>query len=106
MTLAVAAGVMLLWGGGCKRLTYITVYRVFHQKEPGDTPAWKKQHDIQYEDATSCVGKIDPHKQTLVDLEYFVHELRNKEHDMTIFINANQNDRRCYRTQGHVQHFE
>jgi hypothetical protein len=37
--------------------------------------------------------KIDPHKQTFIDLEYFVHEFRKKEHYVAIFINANQNDR-------------
>jgi hypothetical protein len=37
--------------------------------------------------------KIDPHKQTLADLEYFVHELRYKEHGVAIFIDANQNYR-------------
>jgi hypothetical protein len=47
-----------------------------------------------------------PHKQTLVDLEYFVNDLRQKEHDMAIFIDENQNDRRCYRPQGHDKHFE
>jgi hypothetical protein len=52
------------------------------------------------------VGKIDPHKQTLVDLEYFIHELRNKGHDVAIFIDANQNYRRCYLPQGHKDHFE
>jgi hypothetical protein len=48
--------------------------------------AWKQQHNIQYEDDTARVGKIDRHKQTLVDLEYFVRKLRNKEHDVAIFM--------------------
>jgi hypothetical protein len=97
-----------LWEGrgGRKRLTYITLYRVFDQNDPGDTTAWKQQHHIQYEDDTARVRKIDPHKQTFVDLEYFVHELRNKEHYITICIDASQNDRRCFRPQGHAQHFQ
>jgi hypothetical protein len=41
-----------------------------------------------------------------VDLEYFILEIRNKEHDVAIFIDTNQNNRRCYRPQGHVDHFE
>jgi hypothetical protein len=89
-----------------KRLTYITVYRVCDQKDPGDIMAWKQKQNIQYEYDTVRVGKIDPHKQTLVDLEYFVDDLRNKGHDVEIFIDANQNDRRCYRLQGHADHFE
>jgi hypothetical protein len=40
-------------------------------------------------------------------LEYFIqHELRNKGHDVAIFIDANQHDRRCYRPQRHADHFE
>jgi hypothetical protein len=66
----------------------------------------KHQHNIQYEDDTARVGKIDPHKQTLVDLEYFVNELRNKGHNVAILIDANEHNRRCYRPQGHVDHFE
>jgi hypothetical protein len=105
--LDVVAGVMShMRGSGGKRLTYITVYRVCDQKYPGDITAWKQQHNIQYEDDTACVGKIDSHKQTLVDLEYFVHELIHKFHDVEIFIEANQNDRQCYRPQGHADHFE
>jgi hypothetical protein len=95
-----------VWGEGGKRPKYISVYIVCDQKDPGDTTAWKQQHNIQYADDTTRVGKIDQHKQTLVDLEYFIHELRNKGHDVGIFIGANQNERRCYRPQGHTDHFE
>jgi hypothetical protein len=52
------------------------------------------------------IGNIDPHRQTLVDLEYFVTNLRNIEHDVAIFIDANQNDKRCYRPQGYNKQFE
>jgi hypothetical protein len=43
---------------------------------------------------------------TLVDLEYFVNNLRNKEHDVAIFIDAHHNDKRFYRPQGHDKQFE
>jgi hypothetical protein len=77
-----------LWRKMGYRLTCITVSRVCDQKDPGDTTAWEQQHNIQYEDDTSRVGKIVPHKHTLVDLEYFVQELKNKGHDMEIFIDV------------------
>jgi hypothetical protein len=86
-------------GKGGKILTYITVYRVCDQIDPGDTTAWKQQYNIQYEDESACTGNIDTHKQTLVYREYFVSDLRHKEHDVAIFIDANQSDRRCYRPQ-------
>jgi hypothetical protein len=93
-------------GKGGKRLTYITVYRVCDQTDPGDTTTLKQQYNIQYEDESARIGNIDLQKQTFVDLEYFVNDLRHKEHDMAIFIDANKNDRRCYRPQGHAKHFE
>jgi hypothetical protein len=109
MALVVDDGATLLMGEGGE-LNYITVYRVWDQNDPVDTTTWKQQHNIQYkdedEDETACVRKIDPHKLTLVDLEYFVHELRNKEHDVGIFIDANQNSRQDFRPQGHAQHFQ
>jgi hypothetical protein len=78
---------------GGKRLTYITVYRVCDQTDPGDTTAWRHQYNIKYEDESARIGNIDPHKQTLVDLKYFVKDLRHKEHDVAIFIDANHNDK-------------
>jgi hypothetical protein len=97
----------ITYGGKCgKRLTYITVYRVCDQTDPGDTTAWKQQYNIQYEDESARICNIDPHKQTLVDLECFVNYLRHKEHDVAIFIDANQNDKRCYRPQVHDKQFE
>jgi hypothetical protein len=97
----------ITYGGKCgKRLTYITVYRVCDQTDPGDTTAWKRQYNIQYEEKSARIGNIDPHKQTLVDLEYFVTNLRNTVHDVAIFIDANQNANLCYRPQGHDKQFE
>jgi hypothetical protein len=37
-------------GKGGKRLTYIAVYRVCDQTDPGDTTAPKQQYNMQYED--------------------------------------------------------
>jgi hypothetical protein len=34
---------------------------------------------------------IDPHRQTMVDLEYFVRELRDEGHEVVVFLDANQN---------------
>jgi hypothetical protein len=93
-------------GEGRKMLTCATVYRVCDKKDQGETTAWKQQHNIHYKDETARVRKIDPHKQTLVDLQYFVYKLRNKEHNVAIFIDANQNNRRCYRPQCDAQHFQ
>jgi predicted AAA+ superfamily ATPase len=55
--------------------------------------AWKQQHNIYYEDKVASTGNIYTHKQTVVDLEYFVNDLRNKEHDMAIFIDTTQHEK-------------
>jgi hypothetical protein len=52
------------------------------------------------------VGVIDHHRQTMVDLEYFVKELRDEGHEVVVFMDANQNVSRCYRPQTHDRKFK
>jgi hypothetical protein len=52
------------------------------------------------------VGSIDPHRQTMVDLEYFIRELRDEGHEVVVFLDANQNESRCYRPRTHDQKFK
>jgi hypothetical protein len=42
----------------------------------------------------------------MVDLEYFVKELRDEEYEVVIFMDANQNESRCYRLQTHNLKFK
>jgi hypothetical protein len=77
-------------GKGSKLITYISAYRVCNQTNPGDTTAWRQQKQIQYSDESARVGPIDPHRQTMVDLEYFVREIRDKGHEVVVFLDANQ----------------
>jgi hypothetical protein len=60
---------------GSKLITYISAYIVCNQTNPGDTTAWRQQYQIQYSDESARVGSIDPHRQTMVDLEYFFRKL-------------------------------
>jgi hypothetical protein len=82
------------------------VYRVCNQTNPRDTPTWRQQYQIQYADESARVGSIDPHRQTMVDLEYFVRELRDEGHEVLVFMDANQNKSRCYRPLIHDQKFK
>jgi hypothetical protein len=52
------------------------------------------------------MGSIDPHRQTVVDLEYFIRELRDKGHAVVFFLDAHQNESRCYRPQTHDWKFK
>jgi hypothetical protein len=42
----------------------------------------------------------------MVDLEYFVKELRAEGHEVVVFMDANQNESRFYRPQTHDQKFK
>jgi hypothetical protein len=81
-------------GKGSKIITYVLAYIVCNQTNPGDTTAWRKQYQIQYYDESARVGSIDPHRQTMVDLEYFGREIRDKGHEVVVFMDANQNESR------------
>jgi hypothetical protein len=59
------------YGGKCSNIvTYISNYRVCNQINLGDTTAWRQQYQTQYVDETARAGEIDPHIQTMVDIEY------------------------------------
>jgi hypothetical protein len=55
-----------------KHITVINAYIVCSQRESGDTTASGKQQCIQYADEELRPYVLDPHKQTLIDLQYFV----------------------------------
>jgi hypothetical protein len=83
------------YGGKCSKLiTYISAYKVCNQTNPGDTMAWRQQYQTQYVDESARVGAIDLHRQTMVDLEYFVKELRDEGHAVVVFMDGNQNESR------------
>jgi hypothetical protein len=77
-------------GKGSKLITQASAYRVCNQTDPGDTTTWRQQYQTQYADESARVGAIDPHKQIMVDLEYFVKELRDEGHEVVVFMDANQ----------------
>jgi hypothetical protein len=49
---------------------------------------------------------LDPHRQTMVDLKYFLKELRDGGHEIVVFMNMNQNETRCYGPQTHYRRFK
>jgi hypothetical protein len=60
------------------KITVINAYRVCSQSDPGDTTASQQQQCIQYADDELRPYVLDPHKQTLIDLQYFVQELQKQ----------------------------
>jgi hypothetical protein len=52
-----------------KHITVINAYRVCSQRDPGDTTASRQQQCVQYADEELRPYVLDPHKQTLIDLQ-------------------------------------
>jgi hypothetical protein len=71
-------------------------YRVCSQRDPGDTTAYKQQQCIQYADDELRPYVLDPHKQTIINLQYFVQELQQEGEEVILFLDANQDDQQMY----------
>jgi hypothetical protein len=61
-----------------------------------------QQHTIQYADEELRPFILDPHRQTIIDLDQFVQELKDKGHHILIFIDANEDEQHQFQEQGHV----
>jgi hypothetical protein len=106
----------VLWSGkdptGCGRWTYVclgkndkmfaivTVYRVGHNHYAGEATAFQQQYRTQYADETARV-EISPHKQTMIDLEYFREELKTDGFQVVVFIDANETLDHRFRSHNH-----
>jgi hypothetical protein len=58
-----------------KHITVINTYRVCSQREPGDTTSSKQQQCVHYADEELIPYVLDPHNQTLIDMQYFFQAL-------------------------------
>jgi hypothetical protein len=100
---------------GCCRWSYITyaakegnkvaifsAYRVCKQTNPGDLTSSEQQLGIMYEDKELRSYLVDPHKQTLVDLKYFVEKLKATGHAALILMESNQSEEHAYQQQTHT----
>jgi hypothetical protein len=99
---------------GCGRWLYITLalkedkflklvsaYRVCDQTNLGNTRASAQQYKIQYEDEELRPFLLNPHRQTLIDLEYFVKDLKDANNEVLIFLDANENETHQLQAQTH-----
>jgi hypothetical protein len=72
-----------------KFLTLVSAYRVCDQTNPGNTTASAQQYKIKYEDEELRPFLLSPHQQTLIDLEYFVKDLKDANHEVLLFMDTN-----------------
>jgi hypothetical protein len=99
---------------GCDRWSYLTytakegkekttvlVYRVCKQTHPGDLTSSKQQLGIKYEYEELQPYLVDTHKQTLIDLQYFVEKLKANGHEVLILMDANQAKEQTYQPQAY-----
>jgi hypothetical protein len=73
-----------------KHITVINAYRVCSQRDLGDTTAYRQQQCVQYAYEELIPYVLDPHKQTLIDLKYFVQKLLQGGDEVILFLDANQ----------------
>jgi hypothetical protein len=76
-------------GKNDKKFAIVTFYRVGHNHNTGDAMAFQQQYRTQYADETARV-EINPHKQTMIELEYFTGELKTDGFEVVVFVDANE----------------
>jgi hypothetical protein len=87
-------------GKNDKKFAIVTVYRVGHNRNAGDATVFQQQYRTQYADETARV-EINPHKQTMINLEYFTEELKTDGFEVVVFIDAYEPIDHRVRTQNH-----
>jgi hypothetical protein len=88
-----------------KKMTIISAYRVCKQTNPGDLTASKQQLGILYEDEELRPYLVDPHKQTLIDLQFHIDKLKADGHEVLILMDANKAEEQVYQAQTHNEKF-
>jgi hypothetical protein len=84
-----------------KFITLVSAYHICDQTNPGNTTASARQYTIQYENEELRLFLLNPHWQTLIDFEYFVKDLKDANHDVLIFLDANENETRHFQAHTH-----
>jgi hypothetical protein len=88
------------------KITVISAYRVGNPTSGSKTGSLQ-QETIQYADEELRSFLVDPYKQTLIDLQYFVQELQSQDlqHEVIVIIDANQDEDQQYCDQGHTAQY-
>jgi hypothetical protein len=85
-----------------KKITVISAYRV--GKPTSGIKTASIQHDtIQYAEEELIPLMVDPYKQTLIDLQYFVQELQSQDLQHGVDVNKYEDQKYC--DQGHTTQY-
>jgi hypothetical protein len=91
-------------GKGKKKLAIVSVYHVGKHSNPSQATSSSQQLRTQYVESSARVD-IDPFKQTLIDLEYFILDLKGRGYEVAKVIDASKTEDRNARPQPHSQQF-
>jgi hypothetical protein len=80
-------------------MTFITVYHFCKQHEFGPKTTYMQQYIIQYSDEELRPFIIDPHRQTIIDMEHFLQEPKDKRHHILMFIDAKEDEQHQFHEQ-------
>jgi hypothetical protein len=83
------------------KVSVVSCYRVCNQTNPGSTTASNQQHGIMYADEELRPFMMNPHHQTMIDIQYFVQNLQEKGHEIIVMIDTNQSEGQYYQSQLH-----
>jgi hypothetical protein len=64
-----------------------------------------QQYKIQYEGKELRPFLLNIHRQTIIDLEYFVKDLKDTNHEVMILLDANENETHQFQAQTHDAKF-
>jgi hypothetical protein len=56
------------------KVSVVLCYRICNQKNPGETTASNQQHGIMYADEELRPFMMNPHHQTMIDIQFFVQD--------------------------------
>jgi hypothetical protein len=87
------------------KVSMVSCYIVCNQTNPGATAASNQQHGIMYADEELHPFMMNPHHQTMIDIQYFVQNLQGKGHEIIFMIDANQSEGHYYQSQLHNKKF-
>jgi hypothetical protein len=89
-----------------KTITVISAYRV-DKPTSGSKIVSRQQETLTYVDEELIPFLIDPYKETLIDLQYFVHKLQSQDlqHEVIVMIDVNQDENQQYCDQGHTTQY-
>jgi hypothetical protein len=83
------------------KVSVVSCYRVCNQTNPGATTASNQQHGIICADEELRPFMMNPHHQTMIDIQYFVKDLQEKGHEIIVMIDAYQPEGQYYQSQLH-----